>query len=443
MKKFDFSKEFGNIDSKYIEEAEGEWKGKKETWTPNLWSKVAAACVIVALGSVIFSNPQVQAAIKSLTLSIGETLGFSNGIESYTEVLNTSKTDNGIKVTLKEVVLDDGVLLAKVHAEKEDPSSEIYFTSTGISIEYQKSTINGQKIDEYGSGSYLPYSDEDLGDGVSEDTYDAVLESRFQNSADLGENPEVHLVLGAYTEETFDADPSATFEFDFSIPHADLMKQTVHKELDDISIETDEGTVKLTDISMNKLQSTILAEVPVELRQNYELSLQGTDSKGNQIQYELNGSPEDDSQPCTFKTNFWGRYQMDSEEPVLLIPDIDSEYLELQLCIREPYVSPDGDVISWEEDTPMDEDWDTEDAENTVIGDADGFTEINVQDDENAVIGGADSPTEINLQDGEQIVYEDDDFYITEDDEVWGGPSGNDTYCGWIAVGDKIKIQLK
>ncbi len=28
MKKFDFSKEFGNIDPKYISEAEGEWKEK-------------------------------------------------------------------------------------------------------------------------------------------------------------------------------------------------------------------------------------------------------------------------------------------------------------------------------------------------------------------------------------------------------------------------------
>ena len=71
MKKFDFGKEFGNIDSKYITEAEGEWQEKKETWTPRFWSKVAAACVIVTLGSVIFSNPQVQAAIKNLTLSIG------------------------------------------------------------------------------------------------------------------------------------------------------------------------------------------------------------------------------------------------------------------------------------------------------------------------------------------------------------------------------------
>lgn len=29
MKKFDFSKEFGNIDSKYISEAEEEWKEKR------------------------------------------------------------------------------------------------------------------------------------------------------------------------------------------------------------------------------------------------------------------------------------------------------------------------------------------------------------------------------------------------------------------------------
>lgn len=124
MKKFDFSKEFGNIDSKYISEAEEEWKGKKNIWTPTFWSRVAAACVIVALGSVIFSNPKVQAAMKNLTLSIEETLGFPKSIASYTEVLNTSQTDKGITVTLKEVVLDDGVLLAKVHAEKTASGQE-------------------------------------------------------------------------------------------------------------------------------------------------------------------------------------------------------------------------------------------------------------------------------------------------------------------------------
>lgn len=35
MKKFDFSKEFGNIDPKYIEEAEREWSEKKKTGDQN------------------------------------------------------------------------------------------------------------------------------------------------------------------------------------------------------------------------------------------------------------------------------------------------------------------------------------------------------------------------------------------------------------------------
>ena len=117
MKKFDFSKGFGNIDPKYISEAEKEWKDKKKNWIPSFWSKLAAACVILALISTVLSNPKVQAAIKNLALSIGETLGFQKEIESYTKDLNISRSDQGITVNLKEVVLDEGVLLFRVHAE--------------------------------------------------------------------------------------------------------------------------------------------------------------------------------------------------------------------------------------------------------------------------------------------------------------------------------------
>ena len=47
MKKFDFSKEFGNIDPKYIEEAEREWSEKKENRRPKGWSKAADEKVIL------------------------------------------------------------------------------------------------------------------------------------------------------------------------------------------------------------------------------------------------------------------------------------------------------------------------------------------------------------------------------------------------------------
>lgn len=434
MKKFDFSKEFGNIYPKYIEEAEREWSEKKENRRPKGWSKAAAACVIVTLGSVIFSNPHIQAAIKNITLSIGETLGFPKSIESYTEVLNTSKEDKGITVTLKEVVLDNGVLLTKVHAEKtssgqkdtDDVQDDWSFANTQLDIDYQKTTINGQKIEEYESGHLLPYSDEDLlNTGLDENVYDAVLESRFSLDGDLGENPEVHLVLGAYQNENLGEDYFAEFEFDFSIPHAELMKQTVHKKLEDVSVKTEEGTVKLTDFSMNKLQSIITAEIPEELEEKLyngnEMMLMGTDSKGNQVQYELRSNSADGKSQWSFKTSFWGMYQLDSDGPVLLLPDIDSDGLELQLYARERYMASDADIIF---------------DDGTVLTTDDPV--------ETAIIGGADAPTEIEIQDNmDPKENADDELYGTEESDAWGEAGIEDDSDYGIAVGNKIKIQLK
>ena len=91
------------------------------------------------------------------------------------------------------------------------------FANTQLDIDYHKTTINGQKMNEYESGSYLPYSEEELlNTGLDENVYDAVLESRFSTDGDLGENPEVHLVLGAYRDENLGEDYFAEFEFDFS-----------------------------------------------------------------------------------------------------------------------------------------------------------------------------------------------------------------------------------
>ena len=201
MKKFDFSKGFGNIDPKYISEAEGEWKGKKKAWAPSFWSKLAAACVILALISTVLSNPKVQAAIKNLALSIGETLGFQKEIEPYTEALNISQTDHGITANIKEVVLDEGVLLFRVHAEidnteeneKKKTANISSFRNTGITLDMGKTTINGQKLDEYMNAEYSPYSVDDLLDADAdsdEKEYDRVQEYRFHAPTDLGENPE-------------------------------------------------------------------------------------------------------------------------------------------------------------------------------------------------------------------------------------------------------------
>lgn len=344
MKKFDFSKGFGNIDPKYISESEGEWKGKKNVWIASFWSKLAAACVILALISTVLSNPKVQAAIKNLALSIGETLGFQKEIEPYTEALNISQTDHGITANLKEVVLDEGVLLFRVHAEidnteeneKKKTANISSFRNTGITLDMGKTTINGQKLDEYMNAEYSPYSVDDLLDADSDEKeYDRVQEYRFHAPTDLEEKLEIHLVLNAFDYDDWEKS-LAEFTFDFNISREKILNQTTDKELENISVQTEEGTVTLKDIFLNKLQSSISADVPEKLFQKYDVELRGTDSKGNKVRYELRDDAETGAinRVWKFKTDFWRIYGSAGDDERPEIPDPESEYLELQLYLK-------------------------------------------------------------------------------------------------------------
>ena len=394
MKKFDFSKEFGNIDPKYISEAEGEWKGKKKAWAPSFWSKLAAACVILALISTVLSNPKVQAAIKNLALSIGETLGFQKEIESYTEVLNMSQINQGITVNIKEVVLDEGVLLFRVHAEidnskkneQEKAESISSFKNTGITLDMDKTTVNGQKLDEYMNAEYSPYSVDDLLNADAdrdEEEYDRVQEYRFHAPTNLGENPEVHLVLNTCDYDEWEKSV-VEFTFDFNISREKILKQTTNKELENISVETVEGTVILKDIFLNRLQSSISADVPEKLFQKYEVELRGTDSKGNKVRYELKDDAETEaiSRNWKFKTDFWRTYGTAGGDERPEIPDSDSEYLELQLYLK------------------------------------------------------SDSIKESNITETYDL---DDDTYAEEESKVYDAADDSE----WKAVGEKIRINIK
>ncbi len=396
MKKFDFSKEFGNIDSKYINEAEGEWKGKKNIWTPSFWGKLAAACATLALISAVLSNPKVQAAIKNLALSIGETLGFQKEIESYTEVLNLSQTNQGITVNLKEVVLDEGVLLFELYAEIDNTEGNqqgkaahsLSFDNMGIDLDRDKTTINGEKLDIYANGDYLPYSVEDILDAdTSGREYDRVQECRFHAPTDLGENPEIHLVLTAFDYDDWEKSV-AEFTFDFTISREKILKQTTHKKLENISARTKEGKVVLKELYMNKLQSIISAEVPEKLFQNYDVELRGTDSKGNKVRYQLtdDAKTEDTINNWKFKTDFWVLYQDNGNKERPELPDPNSKYLDLQLYLRSNNLPEDS-------------------AESSILKKTDT----------------------------------DGDVYIEEEGKAY---DMNDDF-GWEAVGEKIRIDIR
>ena len=424
MKKFDFSKAFGEIDSRYISEAEGEWREKKKGWTPSFWSRLAAACVILALISTVLSNPKVQAAIRNLALSIGETLGFQKGIESYTEILDTSKTDQGITTTLKEVILDDGMLLFEVHAEFDDSGKKQQgksekvqsFNNMGITLDREKTTINGQTLDIYENADYAPYSTEDL---LNIDTdnyekeYDSVMEYRFHEPTDLGKNPEVHLVLKTYESEDWTMKATAEFTFDFTISREEILKQTIHKELENISVPTEEGAVTLKDFSLNKITSSISAELPDKLIEYYDVEFRGKDSKGNKVRYELTHEVTDNTKNnirnWSFETNFWNTYAIDNSETERpAIPDISSDYVDIQLYIRSIAIPDDS-------------------AKSSFSGDS-----------SEAELG--ETTDEIQEVPDEDTVDAEDDVYAEEEGKECDAKTDD---AEWEAVGDMIRINIK
>ena len=125
----------------------------------------------------------------------------------------------------------------------------------------------------------------------------------------------------------------------------------------------------------------------------------GTDSKGNQVQYELrSNSAADGKTQWSFKTSFWGMYQLDSDGPVLLLPDIDSDYLELQLYTREPYMAA-ADTV-WVDDDFVEIGETTEEVEEVPEDTLEGENPSDAEEPvETQIIGGADAPTEVRLQD--------------------------------------------
>lgn len=114
---FDFLKEFGEIDEKLVEEAGAEWKPQK--WDV-FWlysRKIACAAMAVVLGLAVLGNSSVQAAVKAFTTKIGEAFGFTKDLSSYTELIDQTQIIDGISLALKEVILDDRVLMVSVHTD--------------------------------------------------------------------------------------------------------------------------------------------------------------------------------------------------------------------------------------------------------------------------------------------------------------------------------------
>lgn len=340
MKKFDFLKEFGEIDENLVENAGREWNRKKYAVFQLYSRKIAGIAIFIMICIAAMSNSRVQAAVREFTTKIGEVLGFTKDLSSYTETMDQTQTKNGISLTLKEAILDDRVLMLSVHADFGEGNEGQFW------VDDEKTRINGQYHMAYESlaadGSYgnpfkpeqdkvlvQVYEDQILPDG----DVDVHLVLKGVKMADLGD---ASALPDAYDEE------STEFIYDFVITSEELKAKTVKQELDvTVGVSGEEKkSLTLKELTMNDLYCRIIVEGAKwddDWPNQYGLKLKGTDSLGNPV--SLEGGRFLSENEMLFVTDFLGDYEIgepiEEDEFQMSVPDKDCEYLDLQLYERK------------------------------------------------------------------------------------------------------------
>lgn len=337
---FDFLREFGEIDESLVENAGREWNRKKYGVFQLYSRKIAGVAILAMICIAAMSNSRVQAAVREFTTKIGEILGFAKDLSPYAEMIDQTQTKNGISLTLKEVILDDRVLMVSVHTDFEGENGGALWVND------EKTRINGQR--------HMAY--ESLGsDGLDTDTFkpewDMVLVQVYEDQILPNGDVDVHLVLeGVKWEELGDAaalpdayeEKPTEFIYDFVITSEELKAKTVKQKLDvTVGVSSEEKkNLTLKELTMNDLYCRIIAEGAAwddDWPNQYALKLKGTDSFGNPV--SLEGGRFLSENEMLFATNFLGDYEsgeaIEDDEFQLSVPDKDCGYLDLQLYERK------------------------------------------------------------------------------------------------------------
>lgn len=288
MKKerFRFIELLGNIDDEMIYLSCQPWKKEK---TRNIMrfhvGKVVACAVLVLVLCIagIF-HQQVEAAIRSFTTKIAEMLGVSGNLAPYTEIIGVSQTDEGITVTLEEVILSENQLYIAMHMEWDDSvelepgmqvpalncpydpkinREEIMVKFSGIEISgFEEQPDNSQDV----LATFI-YADDTLPYQINE------IEIRAQvlGIKGFGEN-------------------GISFPFHFSASKEELEKDTYSVAID-YEIKVEGGvTFHLNRLQYNKIFSRISVSIDGKFEQilpDKDYRLLGKDSVGNPLQYDF------------------------------------------------------------------------------------------------------------------------------------------------------------
>lgn len=300
---FAFLDLFGNIEETYIEESSLPWtEGKAHVYRFGKRAACIAAIAALALGGIFHS--QVEAAVKQLTSHIGELLHLKENVMPYTEVIGTAQTQNGITVTLNEVILGKNQLFASVTWKGDAENEEGSLSNDSIL------KINGTDVDCLSTGIW---------GGEPDSAGNSDVFSWDYPNGDYSGTVEMELSFTYY--QHFGDDTGTTFTFAFSASPEELQRNTktinVNREIDLGS----QVNLKVENLSLNRVTSQVMVSCDNLDTDSYLYFFTGTDSKGNSFRYGLDYMDAPNYQ-------FTADYMSLSG----CLPDTGSEWMKLQLC---------------------------------------------------------------------------------------------------------------
>lgn len=311
-KQIDFIKEMNEIDEKFIEEAGQPWiddvefeknleksghiysrKGKKrrkvyckKNGIPQIaklryiTGKLAAGFVIViALGAgTLIISPTARVAASKIKIQISSFLGHRGDIAPYTQVLNTTKTVDGIEVTLKEVILDENCLYVLIKTEdvKENGRADIGIGTMDL-------TIDGKSL------SKLNGNDDGLAvSGTGQKNNLQLVCYRMENN-DFPENAK-NISLNLDVTRECDKDVAGgKVNFTFSASRKELERNTHKYKVDKKVTFFNKKQLTIKEVRINKVKSSIFVKCNQNIFIQDSVYLKGYDDKGNLVAYTTDG----------------------------------------------------------------------------------------------------------------------------------------------------------
>lgn len=338
-------------DEQMIYEAGQPWTGKKRSIASRTGVRAACALLAVIVGTMGIFHEQVATAIENLGAFMAEYFGNTRDLESYISTLNQTQTDNGISMTLQEVIMDQTRLIvcAEIAFDEEAGVDDTdfnnlwaYVNSVWIDDEYlEAGTIIGVQT-ENTNRFVMQYPFD--GQAVSEDMGKVELQVQLADSLPDGMNERV-----------------AQFDFSFAATREQLQAQTTVVPLDQDMDAGDGIVLHLKDLAYTDIGGRLRVGCSRDPRIWHEededvrwydvpYSFEVEDDQGNLMTYDLtlNYDEEDDLTELVFDSSYGNR------------PADDAKYLLIRLYRSESVLASERYQelgISKEE---LEEEWATE-----------------------------------------------------------------------------------